>query len=197
MSHAQQTLPLAEALMPQLHAAPSSGARLALQVLAGVAFLAALAQIRIPIGPIPFTGQTLGVLLIGAAYGYRRGTLTVMAYLLAGACGLPLFQAAAGGLLHFTGPTGGYLLGFPLAAALVGFLAQRGWTRTPWMTVLAMLAGDALIFATGLLWLNTFMPGIGATLAAGLFPFIVGDLIKIALAAALLPAAWRLIDARY
>lgn len=191
MSSLSPTIPLYEALFPGARARS-----LAWQMIAGVAVLALLAQVRIPIGPVPFTGQTLGVLLIGAAYGYRRGALTMLLYLAVGGAGLPVFQGMQAGWGHLAGPTAGYLLGFPVAAATVGYLAQHGWARTPWKTALAMVVGNAVIYFPGLLWLGTFMPGMPQTLAAGLLPFLAGDLLKLLLAMALLPAAWRLAHGR-
>ena len=168
----------------------------ALQIAFGVAFLTLLAQLRIPIGPVPFTGQTLAVLLLGAAYGSRMGALTAAVYVVGGALGLPMFQGWQGGFAHLAGPTGGYLLAFPLAAATVGLFAQRGWDRKPVLTALAMLVGNAVIFVPGLLWLDTFMPSFSHTLSVGLLPFIPGDLVKIAISMALLPSAWAMLQKR-
>ncbi len=154
-----------------------------LQVLAGVIFLALLAQFQVSIGPVPITGQTLGVLLLGAAYGVGLGTLTLIAYLITGGLGLGVF---AGG-------TAGYLGGFVLAAAVVGYLAQCGWDRKFTTTALAMLVGNALIYLPGLLWLSRFAPDWTTTLQWGLVPFIPGDLVKLLLATGLLPIAWALL----
>jgi biotin transport system substrate-specific component len=170
--------------------------RVAVQAILGVAFLAALAQVRAQIGPVPITGQTLGVLLIGAGYGATMGLATVALYLLTGGLGLAVFSGGEAGWAALAGPTGGYLLGFPLAAALVGWLAQRGWDRRPGSTAAAMALGNVAIYALGLAWLARFAPDLPTTLSWGLWPFLPGDAIKIALAAGLLPAAWRLLGAR-
>lgn len=164
--------------------------RALIQVLAGVALLALLAQLRFDIGPVPVTGQTLGVLLIGAAYGAALGGVTLASYLVLGAAGLPVFQGGSSG---FAGTTAGYLVGFFLAAVVVGYLAQRGWDRHIGLTALAMLVGNALIYLPGLGWLSRFAPDWPTTLAWGLWPFLLGDALKLVLAALLLPATWRLL----
>lgn len=166
--------------------------RTALQVAGGVALLAALAQVRIPLGPVPLTGQTLGVLLVGAAYGARLGSLTTAAYVLVGGLGLPVFTGGQGGWGYLAGPTAGYLVGFVLAAALLGALTRRGWDRSYARTALAMLLANALIYLPGLVWLHHVLgAGWGPTLATGLVPFLVGDVLKAVLAVGLLPSAWR------
>jgi biotin transport system substrate-specific component len=185
-------VPLAARALPIRRA----GLRVAVQLALGVVVLAALAQVRLQIGPVPVTGQTLGVLLIGAGYGATLGLATVAAYLLAGGVGLAVFSGGAAGWAALAGPTGGYLLGFPLAAVLVGWLAQRGWDRRPGSTAAAMALGNLTIYAVGLAWLARFAPDLPTALAWGLWPFLPGDAIKIALAAGLLPAAWRLLGAR-
>lgn len=184
--------PLAAHLVP--HARPAL--RIALQLVLGVAFLAALAQVRVQVGPVPITGQTLGVLLIGAGYGATMGVATLAAYLLAGGLGLAVFTGGGAGWAVLSGPTGGYLLGFPLAAALVGALAARGWDRRPLGTAAAMALGNLVIYASGLAWLARFAPDLPTTLSWGLWPFLPGDVVKIVLAAGLLPAAWRLLGRR-
>jgi len=164
-----------------------------LRLILGVAFIALLAQFSIKIGPVPLTGQTLGVLLIGAAYGLSLGTFTTVAYLIVGGLGLGVFSGGASGLPYMQGATGGYLAGFVVAAALVGFLADRGWNRNVVLTVVAMVLGNVVIYVFGLAWLNKIMPSFQATVNAGLTPFIVGDLVKIAIAALLLPLVWRFV----
>jgi biotin transport system substrate-specific component len=158
-----------------------------------VAFLALLAQLRVQIGPVPITGQTLGVLLLGAAYGARLGVLTTGAYALLGVAGLPLFAGGGSGAAYLLGPTGGYLIGFVAAAGLLGALAQRGWDRTYLSAALAMLAATLVIYLFGVTWLSFALGDLGAALAAGLVPFVPGDLIKLGAAVALLPSAWRLL----
>lgn len=184
--------PLAAHVVP--HARPLL--RIALQLVLGVAFLAALAQVRVQVGPVPITGQTLGVLLIGAGYGATMGVATLASYLLAGGLGLAVFTGGGAGWEVLSGPTGGYLLGFPLAAALVGALAARGWDRRPASTAAAMALGNLVIYASGLAWLARFAPDLPTTLSWGLWPFLPGDVVKIVLAAGLLPAAWGLLGRR-
>ena len=174
-----------------------AAARAVLQVVAGVAFLTVLAQVRVQLGPVPFTGQTLGVLLLGAAYGVGLGTVSTAAYEALGTLGLPLITGWQGGLAHLMGPTGGYLVGFVLAAALLGALSRRGWDRSYGLTVAAMLLAEAAIYLPGLVWLHTVIGGgLGRTLALGLVPFLLGDALKMTVAVGLLPSAWRLLGER-
>ncbi|ADI15663.1 BioY protein [Truepera radiovictrix DSM 17093] len=194
------TPPLIDALVPVRRAA----LRVPLQLALGVLLMALLAQVRLEIGPVPITGQTLGVLLLGAAYGLRLGALTMLLYLLAGGFGVGVFAGGGSGWSHFSGTTAGYLLAFPVAAAVVGYLAQRGLDRRVSSAALAMALGNLLIYLPGLWWLSTFAEryapagtsALAWTLSVGLYPFIAGDLIKLALAAALLPLAWRLLGYR-
>jgi len=155
-----------------------------------VTALAAQVAIPLPWSPVPLTGQTFAVLLSGAVLGARRGFLAQLVYLAQGAVGLPFFAGGAAGMAKLLGPTGGYLMAFPFAAALTGFLAERGWDRRFFTTYAALLAGSAVIFAGGLAWLARFVPA-DRLLMSGLLPFIPGDLIKSALASAAFPAAWR------
>lgn len=169
-----------------------------LLILGGSLFTALMAQIAIPLPftPVPITGQTMAVLLVGAALGSRRGALSMAAYLLEGALGLPVFAGGATGLARLHGPTGGYLLGFLAAAFITGWLAERGWDRRPFTAALAMLIGNAMIYLFGLPWLAFFLEGFlgpKGALALGLLPFIPGDLLKLALAAFLLPSAWWMV----
>ncbi len=163
-------------------------------VVGGSLLVALAAQIALPLpfSPVPVTAQTLAVLLVGVVLGARRGAAALLLYLAQGALGLPVFAAGGAGLPHLLGPTGGYLVGFVLAAALMGNLATRGWDRHPLHTAIAMLLGNAVIYAVGLPWLALFV-GPDRALPLGLYPFVVGDLIKLALATVLLPAAWRLL----
>lgn len=184
--------PLAHRLVP----IQSPALRTSVQLVAGIAFLALLAQVRLEIGPVPVTGQTLGVLLLGAAYGLRLGAVTTLAYLLVGGLGLPLFAGGGAGWSTLTGATGGYLVGFVLAAALVGALAERGWDRSYAATAAAMLLGSVAIYLPGLLWLRTLLPDWPTTLAAGLLPFLAGDALKLLLAVGLLPTAHALLGRR-
>lgn len=165
----------------------------ALLVLGGSALVALSAQIRIllPFTPVPITGQTFGVLLVGAALGSHRGAAAMAAYLAEGAAGLPVFAGGGCCIAWLVGPTAGYLWSYPAAAWATGWLAERGWDRRPLKAGLAMLAGNAVIYALALPWLATFV-GPDRVFMAGLVPFVPGDLIKIVLAAAALPAAWSL-----
>ena len=151
---------------------------------------AGCAQIAFYVGPVPITGQTFAVLLSGALLGSRRGALSQLAYLAQGACGLPVFAAGHSGLPYMLGPTGGYLAGFVAAAFVVGLLAERGWDRQLWTMAAAMLAGNAVLYVFGLLRLTAFIPS-GSLLSIGLYTFIPGEFIKMALATITLPAAWR------
>jgi biotin transport system substrate-specific component len=151
---------------------------------------AAQLEFRLPWTPVPITGQSFAVLLTGAVLGARRAFLAQCLYLLEGAGGLPFFAGGAAGVIKLVGPTGGYLIAFPFAAALTGALAARGWDRTPLRMFLAMLSGSAVIFGLGLAHLSRFMPA-DALLASGLLPFIPGDLTKSLLAAGVFPAVWK------
>lgn len=156
------------------------------------------AKIQVPLWPVPITMQTFVVLTIGIAYGWRLGGATVLFYLVQGALGLPVFAGGwseGGGLHHLAGPTAGYLAGFAVAAALVGRLAERGWDRSPVTAAAAMIVGNLVIYAMGIAWLGN-MVGYGTALQVGLLPFLLGDALKVALGAALLPLAWSLLGRR-
>ena len=187
MSVAHRSLTLADAALPRAGAVQN-----VLLVLAASLVTAAAAQLEIhlPWTPVSITGQTFAVLLVGATLGARRAFLAQSLYLLEGACGAPFFAGGAGGVLPLLGPSGGYLMAFPFAALATGWLAQRAWDRRPFTMFLAMLAGSTVIFAAGLAQLSRFVPA-GGLLAAGLFPFVAGDVIKCALAAGLTPALWK------
>ncbi|MER2598482.1 MAG: biotin transporter BioY [Caldilineales bacterium] len=167
-------------------------------VLGGSWLIALSARVALPLpwSPVPVTGQTLAVLLVAALLGSRRGTLAVLATLAQGVAGLPVFAGGAAGPAWLLGPTGGYWLGFVLAAMLVGTLAERGWDRRMVSSALAMLAGNVVIYMAGVAWLTQFVGGVERALTAGVLPFLVGDLFKIALAALLLPTGWRLLGRR-
>ena len=161
-------------------------------VVFGSVLLAASAQFKIPLYPVPITGQTLVVLLIGMTYGSRLGGITIAAYLLEGALGLPVFAGGAAGVAVLMGPTGGYLFGFFLAGMAMGYLAELGMGRTAASTVAAMVIGNCLIYLCGALWLANFI-GFGHAIAAGVLPFLYGDALKLVVAAALMPMAWRVL----
>jgi biotin transport system substrate-specific component len=162
----------------------------------GAAVLTALAaQIRVPIPgtPVPVTGQTFAVLLTGAALGARLGAAGQMLYVLAGLAGMPVFQDAQSGWSYATGATGGYLVGFVAAAALVGYLAQRRQDRTVAAAVPAFLAGTVVIYLLGVPWLaRTLDVSWTEAVTLGMTPFLLGDLAKAAVAGLLLPASWKL-----
>ena len=164
-------------------------------VLGTVATVSALAQVAIPLPftPVPLTGQTLGVLLSGIVLGRNRAALAMVCYVALGAAGAPVF---AGGKFGLGGPTTGYLLAFPLAAALTGWLAERGWDRKPLTAALAMLTGSLAIFALGAAWLSVSVGGLKQAVLLGVLPFVPGDLIKTAIASGLLPATWKLVGRR-
>ena len=160
-------------------------------VLGGSALLALSAKISVPFYPVPMTFQPLAVVLIGAAFGPRLGGATVLAYLIEGAAGLPVFATGAG-FAYMMGPTGGYLVGFLLAAIVVGALARRGWDRSPLTMAGAMIIGMAMIYIPGVLWLGTVIGWNKPLLSLGLTPFLLGDVLKVALGALMMPAAWHL-----
>lgn len=162
----------------------------AVLVVGGATLTAICSQIAIPWIPVPFTLQTFAVLLCGLVLGSRRGMLSQLAYVFCGAAGLPVFQGFAGGFVRLAGPTGGYLIGFVLAAGIVGALAERGWDRRVLSTAAAMAVGTAVILGLGCAWLS-FYVGWPKSLWLGVIPFLAGDAIKAAAAAAALPAAWR------
>jgi biotin transport system substrate-specific component len=166
-------------------------------VVAGAGMIALCAQIAIGV-PVPLTGQTFAVLIVGALLGSRRAVLCVLTYLMGGLMGLPVFAQGKGGLIAFAGPTGGYLLGFLAAAWVVGTLAEHGWDRQVATTALAMIVGSVALYACGLAWLCCLVyfagqPLGGGILAIGLYPFLPGDALKIALATLLLPTGWKII----
>ncbi len=157
-------------------------------------FIAAAAQFAIHIGPIPITGQSFAVLLTGALLGSRLGAAAVIAYLIEGAVGLPFFAAGGSGIARFLGPTGGYLVAFPAAAYITGAFAEHGWDKNYLSAAAAMAIGSGVIFLGGWAWFAvlTNTPPVAAFQIA-VMPFLPGDVIKIALAAAVLPTGWALL----
>ena len=155
--------------------------------------LAARVEIPLPWTPVPITGQTLGVLLVGAALGLRRGAAALGLYLAEGAAGLPVFAGGASGVAHLVGPTAGYLWSFPFAAGLVGWLAEHGWDRRLWTALAAMALGELVVYAFGVPWLAQFM-GWERVWMAGFWPFLPGAVIKLGVAGAALPFAWRFVS---
>lgn len=166
--------------------------------LAGSLLVAGLAQISIvlPFTPVPITGQTLGVLLVGASLGPGLAAISLGLYLLEGAIGLPFFAGGAhgAGLLGFAAATGGYLWGFVVASALVGWLARRGWDRSFRSAIGAMFVGEVVLYAIGIPWLMAALDlPLAEGLELGLYPFVIGDTLKLLFAATVLPGAWRLL----
>lgn len=163
----------------------------AVLAVAGTLLLAVSAKVTVPFWPVPMTLQTLAVFAIGAAYGRNLAVATVLLYLFEGAIGLPVFTAGAG-LAYLAGPTGGYLAGFVIAAGIAGWAADRGFDRNPVKLFGAMLVGEVVILVLGAAWLALHF-GFEKAIAAGVGPFIVTDLLKVALAAAIVPAVWSLL----
>lgn len=183
-------------LTDRLLTLPKVGARTrdAVLVIAGALLTAAAAQltVHLPWTPVPITAQTFAVLLIGGSLGWRRGAASMALYVALGAVGLPFYAEATGGWTIATGTTAGYLVGFIFAAALVGWLAERGQDRRLDTSIPAMLAGTAVIYLLGVSWLAHDL-GVDSTTAIGygLTPFVVGDLLKLAVAGLVLPVAWN------
>lgn len=189
-------LTLAGALWPAT--TETGAARAIVLMVLGSAALWLSAKLQVPWYPVPLTMQTLAVLVLGVAYGARLGAATVLFYLAEGAAGLPVFAGGwseGGGFHHLYGPTGGYLVGFVVAAGVCGWLAERGWDRSVVRAALAMVFGNLIIYALGLLWLGSQL-GAAAAIEYGLLPFLTGDALKIALGACLLPIAWRFVGKR-
>lgn len=162
----------------------------ALLIAFGAILVALCAQIEIPLQPVPITGQTFGVLFIAALLGAKRGASAILAYLTAGAAGLPVFAGGSAGMHVFAGPTAGYLIGFVAAAYLVGYLSERGWDQKLWTAIASMTLGTLVIFFFGVIGLLRFT-GVEQVIQLGVLPFLPGAAIKIGLAAALLPQGKR------
>ena len=160
----------------------------------GSALIALCAQVSVPFYPVPVTMQTFAVILIGLTYGWRLGGITVALYLVEGAIGLPVFAGGKGGMIVLMGPTAGYLYGFFLAAVACGWFAERGFDRSYFKLIVPLLAGNLLLYSSGLIWLGNFIGWDKPVLDLGLYPFIPGDLLKIAMAAVLLPTVWKYVD---
>jgi len=165
--------------------------RQGLLVVAGSLLMTLAARIEVPFWPVPMTLQTFATFVIGMAFGWRLAGATIMLYLGQGAAGLPVF-ASGGGIVYFTGPTAGYLVGFLAAAVLVGWLAERGWDRNVTQTLAALVLGELVILGLGGAWMSVLF-GPAKAWTAGIAPFLLGDALKIALAALLVPACWKLL----
>ena len=160
-------------------------------VVAGAALVTVLAQVAIPLWPVPITGQTLAVLLVGSTLGWARGAISMVLYALLGLVGLPVYSDGSHGATVLFGATGGYIVGFIVSAALVGWLAERQWDRKILKAIVTFVAGSVVVFAIGLPWLAVVLhTDLPTTLQYGLYPFIIGGIIKAAIAAGLLPLAW-------
>jgi len=182
--------------------------RFALLAVLGVIFIALCAQVRVPFYPVPMTGQTFAVLLVGTVFGWRLGLATLLLYMAAGSIGIPVFAKWSAGPGIIAGATGGYIIGFALAAALLGYLAQRGWSRKVPFLILGMVGAEILIYLVGVPWLAVWYGGTGAqylqegqgawdaAFASGFTPFVLGDLLKLLLAAALVTAGWQIFGRR-
>jgi biotin transport system substrate-specific component len=168
-----------------------------LLVLAGTGLIAAAAQlsVKLPFTPVPITGQTFAVILVGASVGSLRGTASALLYLWLGVAGAPIYAHHDSGWDVITSASGGYIVGFVLAAAAAGLLAEHGWDRRFSSLIGAMLTGNVIIYLVGLPWLAVVLgTNLEKTLEYGLYPFVPGDMFKLYLAAAVLPTAWRLVD---
>ena len=166
-------------------------------VLVGVMLLILSAKIKIPMIPVPMTMGTFAVLSIGAVYGPRLGLMTIIGYMIVGALGFDVFASSSSekfGVSYMMGSTGGYLVGYVLAILVLGWTARQGWDRSILKMAAAMVLGNVIIYVPGLLWLATLYGWDQPILTWGLTPFLVGDLVKLGLAALLLPGAWRLVD---
>lgn len=199
--HAVRYGTIADRMVPRGHTRASALTRDIVMVLAGTALVAVLAQISIPWFPVPFTGQTLAVLLVGGMLGALRGALSMALYFVIGALGAPIFTEQSGGWDVIMGATGGYIIGFILAAALVGWLCERGADRRVVSMIGVLLLGNVIIYAVGVPWLANWSPagdgvafGWAQAYEFGVQPFILGDLLKLAIVAALLPAGWALLQ---
>ncbi|WP_010139041.1 biotin transporter BioY [Oceanicola sp. S124] len=196
MSHALNKQVLSETF------GPTEGAALRLKqavlVAMGIALLAIMAKIQVPVpgSPVAIGMGTFAVLGIGAAYGARLGLVTIMGYMLIGMLGFDVFQSSTAdlnGVEYMMGGTGGYLLGYVMATVVLGMLARRGWDRSVLWMALAMLIGNVVLYIPGLAWLGSLYGWDKPILAWGLTPFILGDALKLALAALVLPMAWKLV----
>jgi biotin transport system substrate-specific component len=195
------------ALAPSLLGSTSRTTQEVILVLAGTLALIIAAKVKVPFYPVPMTLQTLAVMAIAVTFGLRLGVTTVLAYVAEGALGLPVFTNTpplAAGPAYLLGPTGGFLAGFVVLAVIVGYAADRGWSRSIPKLLAALIVGDVLVMALGFAWLAGFAQipsgatgiGMAKAWAGGVAPFLLGDLLKIVLVAFAVPAAWSLVDER-
>ncbi len=203
MSFMTQARPALAAAIWPADAQPALRAlRFALLAVLGVVFIALCAQVRVPFYPVPMTGQTFAVLLVGTAFGWQLGLTTLLLYMGAGAVGIPVFAQWSAGPGVIAGATGGYVIGFVLAATLLGYLAQRGWSRHLGLCVIGMVLAEILIYLPGVPWLAVWYGSTGAqyltegqgawdaAFSSGLLPFLLGDRLKLLLATAIVAAGW-------
>lgn len=184
---------LAPTLSTRLFPRTASWLRDLTLILAGSWLVALLAQLEIPLQPVPITGQTFAVLLVGALLGSKRGAAAMTAYIAQGAMGLPFFAGGASGLGILTGATAGYLVGFIGAAYVIGWLAERGLERSVRTSIFPFLIGTIIIYLCGVTWLSNLLGSFSKAIQLGLLPFLVGDVIKLIAAALALPAAWAFV----
>ncbi|MCC7119019.1 MAG: biotin transporter BioY [Anaerolineales bacterium] len=161
-------------------------------ILLGSLCVALFAQIEIPMQPVPITGQTFAVLLIGALLGSKRGAAAILVYIAEGALGLPFFAGGGSGLATLTGTTAGYLVGFVVAAYVIGWLAERGLERSVQTSLIPFFIGTLIIYFFGVSWLSYLLGSLSKGFQFGLIPFLFGDALKLIAAALLLPVAWKL-----
>jgi biotin transport system substrate-specific component len=195
---ADRGLTLADFLVPiRVGERTPTRARHIVLILAGALIVALSARIVIPVTPVPFTGQTFGILLVGGALGFRRGAAALLLYLAIGALGVPVYAEGSAGLAVIQGVTGGYLIGFVVAAAIVGRLAELGWDRRIGGSIAAMAIGTAVIYAIGVPWLK-IVTGLSwpDAVAGGMTKFLIWDAAKLAVAAGIFPVAWWAIGRR-
>jgi len=186
---------LAPTLYSRIFPRVSERARDVTLILFGSWLIALFAQVAIPLpfSPVPITGQTFAVLLVGAMLGSKRGVAAMLAYIFQGAAGLPFFAGGASGFGILTGATAGYLAGFVVSAYIVGLLAERGLERSFKTSIVPFLVGTIIIYAFGTAWLSVMVGSFTKALELGLLPFVIGDAIKLFAAAAALPSAWKLV----
>lgn len=193
--------PVRRPVLADLITRPSGRARAvaldAALVLVGAAFVAALAQLEVPLWPVPVTGQTLGVVVVGAALGARRGAVALLTYLFAGLAGLPVFAGFTGSIAAVAKPSFGFVIGFVVAAFAAGWFAERAWDRRPVLAFAGFVLASAIPFVFGVPYMAFILNvvgggsyGVAEILSFGLWPFVVGGLVKAAVAAVLIPAAW-------
>ena len=169
--------------------------RQVLLVALGVVAITIAAKIKVPMWPVPVTMGTFAVLTVGAGYGLRLSVITLLAYLALGAAGVAVFAGETAGLAYMTGPTGGYLVGYLVAAGVVGWLAEKGWSRSVAGMIGALVLGNALIYAFGMPWMAYLFlaeKGSAWVMQWGMTNFLVGDAVKLMLAALLVPTLWKL-----